>query len=344
MYKNSAISLLLAVILGTCTAFAQSDWRAASEASKANCPDIKDLQDDVAYLSDTLRQGRSRGSKGHAETAAYIIARLKTAGCTGIRTNTSAGQTFGQSFTIANDTTEVGHNIIGILHTASGSAASRYIIVGAHYDGLGTIDGVVYPGADANASGVAALLAIAKAFNRQNADGLSYPGNIIFVAFDAYMDGREGSKAFTRALARGQLSDPSTGRRIRPENIAAMIDMDQIGSSLAPVHKERPDYLIAIGESSLATSSARGALSRCNEFYGTGLDICKTYYGSTAFTDAFYKLGDRKYFIRLGIPTIYFTSGMAPTTNKPEDNAQSLDYDVFRRRATLIFRYIEKLL
>ena len=57
--------------------------------------------------------------------------------------------------------------------------AGKWIVVGAYYDGLGVMGGKTYPGADSNASGVAALIAVANAVRRDCTDG------IIFVAFDA---------------------------------------------------------------------------------------------------------------------------------------------------------------
>lgn len=333
MNKKLAISALLCVILGTCTALSQSDWRTPGQKSLSNCPKAKDLRDETFFLCDSLRQGRARMSRGHADAAFYIASRLRALGCTPVN-----GE-YSHSFMVS-DSTDLGHNILGVMH-ASASASARYIVVGAHYDGLGIIEGEMYPGADANAAGVGVMLQIAQAFHKQLLDGLKYNFNILFVAFDSYLDGREGSRRLWQAIARGRITDSANGRRIRPENIALMIDLDQVGSNLAPVHQDRPDYIMAIGEQTLP-SAARGILDRCNKFYGLGLDVCKSYYGSAGFTDAFYKLGDRKHFIRAGIPTMYFTSGIAPTTNKPSDTPESLDYDVLEKRATLIFRFIEK--
>ncbi len=288
-------------------------------------------------MTDSLRQGRERGTPGHSDMGFYIGRQLAANGCKG------PGGSMKQQFMVT-DSTDTGANIIGIMRCAPGNGSGRYIIVGAHYDGLGVIQGVLYPGADANASGTAAMIAISDFFSGQLKAGYTYGSNIIFVAFDSYMDGREGAKAMWKAIRRGALTDPFTGRRIRPENISMMIDLDQIGSSLSPVHADRPDYLIAIGEHSLATASARAALDRCNRHYGLNLDLCKSYYGSANFTDTFYKLGDRKYFISGGVPVMYFTSGITPLTNKPGDTAESLDYEVFRKRVILICRFMEKVM
>jgi Zn-dependent M28 family amino/carboxypeptidase len=67
-------------------------------------------------------------------------------------------------------------------------------VVSAHYDHLGVVNGARYPGADDNASGVAALLAVARYVH---AHPLAH--RVVFAAFDAEELGLEGAKAFVRA-------------------------------------------------------------------------------------------------------------------------------------------------
>ena len=74
------------------------------------------------------------------------------------------------------------------------TADDRAIIVSAHYDHLGIRNGTIYPGADDNASGVAALLAVARYIH---AHPLTH--RIVFAAFDAEELDLEGARAFVRA-------------------------------------------------------------------------------------------------------------------------------------------------
>ena len=66
--------------------------------------------------------------------------------------------------------------------------------MGAHYDHLGIKDGVIFNGADDNASGTSALLVLSKYFSKN-------PPNhsIIFAAFDAEEIGLHGSKYFVKS-------------------------------------------------------------------------------------------------------------------------------------------------
>jgi Zn-dependent M28 family amino/carboxypeptidase len=69
----------------------------------------------------------------------------------------------------------------------------RYIVISAHYDHLGVRNGQIFNGADDNASGTAALFAIAKYFTANP------PANsLIFAAFDAEESGLRGSQAFVK--------------------------------------------------------------------------------------------------------------------------------------------------
>ena len=82
-----------------------------------------------------------------------------------------------------------GHNLVGIVR---GSLhPNRYIVVSAHYDHLGVLNGEIYHGADDNASGSAAILSIAEWT-------IAHPplNSVIFAWFDAEEEGLLGSMAF----------------------------------------------------------------------------------------------------------------------------------------------------
>jgi Zn-dependent M28 family amino/carboxypeptidase len=67
----------------------------------------------------------------------------------------------------------------------------RYLLVTAHYDHLGLRNGTLYPGADDNASGVAAMLAAAGYFRAHRPRH-----SLLFVAFDGEERGLRGASAF----------------------------------------------------------------------------------------------------------------------------------------------------
>src|SRR4029077_10487164 len=69
----------------------------------------------------------------------------------------------------------------------------EWIIVSAHYDHLGVRGGVLYPGADDNASGVAMMLEVARAFVQAPERPRR---SVLFIGFDLEEVGLFGSRYF----------------------------------------------------------------------------------------------------------------------------------------------------
>lgn len=87
-------------------------------------------------------------------------------------------------------------NVIGMI---PGVNTSEYVIVGAHFDHLGKDEALavdkIYNGADDNASGVSAVMQIAKAFVES---GQKPQRNVIFAFWDGEEHGLLGSQYFVR--------------------------------------------------------------------------------------------------------------------------------------------------
>ena len=173
--------------------------------------------------------------------------------------------------------------------------------------------------------------------------GKVWESNIIFVAFDGNGHDLAGSEALWKMIEKGQFTDPVTGGRIRKSMISLMVNIDQIGSTLSPVNKDRKDYMIMLGTDSLPKDK-RMNLEACNGLHGTNLDLCLSYYGSETFTRVFYRLSDQKVFVDNGIPAVLFTSGITMNTNKTRDTAASLDMNILKKRVTLIYHWLESML
>lgn len=288
----------------------------------------------IEFLSDSLCMGRASGTRGSAEAAAWIIRSFRKAGLIPL------DSTFGKHIYVGQGL--VGHNIIGMIPGSRKAPGDSYIIVGSHYDHLGVLDGNIYPGADENASGVVAVTALADMFASMKTLGKTYRQNIIFVLFDGRQKGLAGSQALWRMLDNGELHDPLTGKEITPSKISLMVNIEQIGCSLAPLKSGRKDYIIMLGRESLP-KERRSMLTACNWMHGTGLEIAYDYYGSKTFTDIFYKLSDQKVFIENRIPAVLFTSGITMNTNRTYDTADTIDLPVLRSRIILIYHWLERM-
>ena len=82
-----------------------------------------------------------------------------------------------------------GVNLVGFVEGSE--FPERFLVVSAHYDHLGVRGNEIYNGADDNASGTAALLALARHFGEQPPRH-----SILLAAFDAEEMGLRGARAF----------------------------------------------------------------------------------------------------------------------------------------------------
>lgn len=163
--------------------------------------DSATLMEDVRRLASPSMKGRRTGTEGSKLAQAYISGRFAQIGLqpysasyvmpfsfthTSIKALVGVGKSYKTRYPFA-------ANLVGYI---KGSVEpGRIMVVSAHYDHLGERNGVIYPGADDNASGVGAMLAIAAYFKQHP------PVNtIVFVAFDAEELGLKGAEAFVAAL------------------------------------------------------------------------------------------------------------------------------------------------
>lgn len=262
-------------------------------------PTPETLRSRVEFLADSLCSGRAFGSKDAFEAAAYIVDNFRACGMT----------VDCQSFEVDG---RVGHNIVG-RHIGRVSTPDDYTLVIAYYDGMGVVGGKMLPGADANASGVAALLEAASFLKNS-------PHNYVFVALDGHSMSMAGAEACRKMFRKPRM----------------VVNLDTMGSVLAPVTALRKDYLIVLGGSRYAASL------EAEDIFGE-LVLYYDYYGSGRFTDLFYKsISDHKFWLENGVPCLMFTSGITDNTNKWYDDASSLDYDIFCKRVCLICRWLAK--
>ena len=323
------ISLLLCM-----NAYAGDSWDKEREKAKALIT-IEKLEREVSFLSSQICQGRASGTGGNHEAAMWVRRKFEGAGLAAMTSSWTQG------FNIREELN--GHNVIGMLPAAKTIRCDRYIIVGAHYDHIGVLEGKLYPGADSNASGVTALTSLAEIFGAMRKMGKIYDHNIIFVAFDANEYDMKGSYALWDLMEEGGLCNPLTGETITKDNISLMVNIDQVGSSLSPLNSNRKDYMIMLGEWSLAKKD-KEVLYRSNIESGLGMDLGLDYYGSKNFTDIFYSLSDQKVFVEHKMPAVMFTSGITMNNNKTWDRTENMDLDIYHKRIYLMYHWIEKMM
>ncbi|MBC7223939.1 MAG: M20/M25/M40 family metallo-hydrolase, partial [Anaerolineae bacterium] len=109
-----------------------------------------------------------------------------------------------------------GRNVLAVLPGRDLAHADEVVIVGAHYDHVGQDpDGTVWPGANDNASGTAALLEIARTWQKE---GVVPRRTVLFAAWDAEELGLVGSRYYVE-----HPSYPLT-------QTVAMLNLDMVGA------------------------------------------------------------------------------------------------------------------
>ena len=157
-------------------------------------------------LSDDNMEGRRAGTKGIEKAAKYIESEFKRIGLEKFEGLDSYRQIF----------QERGLSLFNVIGCIKGrEKKDELVIISAHYDHLGTKDNLegdkIFNGANDNASGVTAVLALAEFFSKNKINNRT----LLFVAFTAEEMGLLGSRYF--------------GKQVNPEEIIAGINIEMIG-------------------------------------------------------------------------------------------------------------------
>ena len=201
---------------------------------------------------------------------------------------------------------QTGRDVIAYLPANPESRTSNpdrpWVIVGAHYDHLGhgtrgtslankDEAGQVHHGADDNASGTAAVLAIAEKLAKQ-----PMRRNVMFALWSGEEIGLVGSNAFV-------MNPP-----IPLAQVAAYLNFDMVG-------RMQNNKLAADGVGSSPIWSR--ILERAN--VAAGFDL--------ATNPDPYQPTDSSNFNQAGLPTLFFTTGSHPDYHRPSDTADKIDYE-----------------
>lgn len=195
-------------------------------------------------------------------------------------------------------------NVGGVLK-GKGRLADEWLIVGAHLDHVGfgyfgtnpANRGQLHPGADDNASGSAALLALAHRLFRDYATrdpGADGYRSILFLAFTAEESGLRGSRHYVK--------NPT----LTTDRVSAMINMDMVG-------RLRSDTL-SIG----GVGSAEGFQDLLRpHFLRSGLTIAEEESGRGP--------SDHANFYGVGVPVLFAFTGMHPEYHSPQDKGWTVN-------------------
>lgn len=178
--KQRLILLILLLVLGFPAAPAAQ--RSIAPLPKSKLFDTQKLISDLEVLASDEMEGRSADRPAMQKVREYVERRFRESGLTPVK----------QEFDIRRRGTEAPLKGMNFIGTITGQKhPDKFIVITAHYDHEGIVNGQIYNGADDNASGTAALFAIASYFKKHRPEH-----SLLIVAFDAEEKGLSGSRYF----------------------------------------------------------------------------------------------------------------------------------------------------
>jgi len=303
---------LLILLLATAACFSggRSGPLVVAEPRQDVLVDSAMLLADLHALAADSMQGRATGTEGNAMARRYIVSAFQRSGVQPF------GDSFEHPFTFTNrrDSSQVnGVNVIGWV---AGETSDKVILVVAHYDHVGVRNGQVYNGADDNASGTAALLAMIQHF------AYAMPQHtIVFAALDAEEMGLQGARAF--------LNDPP----FDPAAIAVVVNMDMISRSESnELYVAGTSHYPQLGQfvDSVAAQTSISLLK--------GHDT-----PNPTQRDDWTNQSDHGVFHAAGIPFLYFGVEDHPGYHQPTDDASEITPAFYIRAASAVIMAVEVL-
>ena len=214
-----------------------------------------------------------------------------------------------------------GKNILGFIEGSDPELKHEIIVITAHYDHIGIIDGLIHNGADDNATGTAALMEIAAAFQFAKKSGANFKRSILFFPNSAEEKGLLGSYYY--------VENPE----FPLENTIACLNVDMIGR-MDEFHPNDSNYVYLIGSDKLSTD-LHNISNNANRKY-TNMDTDYTF-NDPDDPNRFYYRSDHYNFAKKGIPSIFYFSGVHADYHKHTDTMDKLVYEKVEKTAKLIF-------
>ncbi len=316
MMINLSKLIVITLILGLCACKTSKN---VIQIKSADITTMDQVKADIRFLASDELEGREVGTEGERKAASYIAQRLTDLGIPGATLSDNPYYQYFEKRVKSNphaleaspdDKVVSGRNVV-----AFDDNGSKYTIaIGAHYDHLGYgAEGSLYTGppalhngADDNASGVSAMLAIAEYLK-----DLPLNSNLLFIAFSGEEKGLWGSNYFV---------DHSPTKL---EDYNFMINMDMIGR----LNEDRQLAIYGTGTSPVWDNMIESIKQPYFKFKKEASGVGPSDHTSFYLED---------------IPVLQFFTGQHEDYHRPTDDHEKLNYegleDVIEYITTLIIK------
>ncbi len=208
-------------------------------------------------------------------------------------------------------------NVAGLWPGTDATRRDEAILVTSHYDHLGVQNGKLYPGANDNASGVVAMLEVARMVTQQR-----LPRSVLFVSFGSEEQLMLGSYHYVE-------------HPLRPlEKTIAVLNLDMIGRNEEHTAESLGAYELTAARTN-ELNLVGGIFSRdlhallAKEAPKAGLEL-STKFDRDSSMRALFRC-DHLPFLQKGIPAVWLFGGFHPGYHEPTDTVDRLDFDKLSR-------------
>ncbi len=222
-------------------------------------------------------------------------------------------------------------NILAIVEGRRGSG--EMVVVGAHMDHDGIDDmGRIYNGADDNASGTAAVLAMAAAFTHAAAEGARPARAIVFALWNGEEKGSLGAEYYA--------DHPLPDRRV-----VANVNLDMIGRDEDIPNPDDPRFR---GFEKTDASQNTNVVHLLGYTYSPDLARIAGIANETIHltikqdydhdSQNLVRRSDNWPFLQRGVPAVFLTTGLHPDYHTPDDDTARIDFAKLERITELASR------
>ncbi|RZJ44611.1 MAG: M28 family peptidase [Chryseobacterium sp.] len=317
--KKFLIPIFSAVILASCgSSKAVKDNKAFQSAYQTI--KLEDLKKNLYVIAADNMEGRDTGSPGQKRAGEYMVNYYKTLGVSFPKTLGSHYQKVPADYMKQKGGANLpdSENILAFIEGTE--KPEEILVISAHYDHVGTQNGVVYNGADDDGSGTVAVMEIAKAFQSAKKAGKGPNRSILFLHVTGEEHGLFGSEYYS-------------DHPVFPlANTVVDLNIDMIGRD-DPANRGK-SYVYVIGSEML--SSELKVINEAANKKTVNLEL-NYKYDDPKDPERLYYRSDHYNFAKNNIPVAFFFDGIHEDYHKPTDDVEKIDYSMLQKRTQLVF-------
>jgi Zn-dependent M28 family amino/carboxypeptidase len=221
-----------------------------------------------------------------------------------------------------NRTITMASNVLGLIEGSD--KKDEYVFITAHYDHIGTRNGIVNNGADDDGSGTVSVMQIGEAFAKAKAEGKGPRRTVVIMTVSGEEKGLWGSEYYS-------------DHPVYPlEKTTVDLNIDMVGRvDTERMKDDTLNYVYVVGHNKLSSDLPIINEGVNNKYTKLVLDYK---YDDPADPNRIYFRSDHYNFARKGVPVLFFYDGMLKADyHKPTDDVEKINFPLVEKRARMVF-------